>query len=104
MKGAALGSSVFHTDDGLVLTATLVRDDKDIWAVFHAAGDAKAAAQAKTLSALFDGWAYKIGDWKIAGLVPTLDDLKAKEPAKPATPAPAATPVPAPAPAPEAAH
>ena len=102
MKGDPLGASVFRTDDGLVLTATLVRNDKDIWAVFHAAGDGAAAAQAKTLSALFDGWAYKIGDWKVAALVPTLDDLKAKPPEKPAVPAPTATPEPAPAP--EAAH
>lgn len=96
MKGAALGSSVFRTDDGLVLTATLVRNDKDIWAVFHAAGEGAAAAQATNFSKLFDGWAYQIGNWKVAALVPTLDDLKAKEPEKPAAPAPEGTPTPEP--------
>ncbi len=38
------------------------------------------------------GWAYQLGGWKSASLVPSLDDLKAPPPAKPATPP--ATPTP----------
>ena len=29
-----------------------------------------------------NGWAYQLGSWKEKAFVPTLDDLKAEEPAK----------------------
>lgn len=83
MQGEALGHSVFHTDDGLALEADLVKSGDDIWAGFKATGSDKSADEANRLSAIFDGWAYKIGNWKISSLVPTLDALKAAEPKKP---------------------
>jgi hypothetical protein len=32
------------------------------------------------------GWSYQIGSWKEKSLVPTIEDLKAEEPAKPTSP------------------
>jgi hypothetical protein len=101
--GTLVGDSVFHTKDGLTLTAHVTKDGDVTWARFSAQGKDKAADEAKTLGKLFDGWAYQIGNWKLAALAPGMDDLKAPAP-KPtaaAAPAPAATasvPVPAPAP------
>ena len=47
---------------------------------FSAAGKDQAAAEAATLSRLFDGWAYQVGDWKRTALAPTLADLAAPPP------------------------
>jgi hypothetical protein len=43
-------------------------------------------AEADKLNARLAGWTYQIGSWKEKSLVPTIDDLKAEEPAKPAAP------------------
>jgi hypothetical protein len=89
--GATVGTGVFTTSDGLTLTATVFKADKDIWVGLTATGTDKAEAEAATLSKRLSGWLYSLGSWKEKALVPELDDLKAAEkPAEP--PAPAAKP------------
>jgi hypothetical protein len=59
-------------------------------------------AEADRLNRRLAGWSYQIGSWKEKSLVPTIDDLKAEEPAAP--PPSAATSLPdAATPAPDAA-
>jgi hypothetical protein len=87
LPGTKLGSSVFTTDDGLEITVTLSKQDKLLWASFSATG--KGAEALKKL----EGWAYQLSDWRQTSLLPTLADIKAAEPEKPATPA-QATPEP----------
>jgi hypothetical protein len=83
--GDKLGTAVFVTDDGLTLTATVFKADKDIWVSLAAAGTGKAETEAAALSKKLGGWLYQLGSWKETALVPQLDDLKAAE--KPAEPA-----------------
>ncbi|CAH2604623.1 conserved protein of unknown function [Rhodovastum atsumiense] len=97
--GEKLGTATITLTDGTVVDATVFRADKDIWVQFAARGD---SAQAKELAARVTGWTYQIGSWKERSLVPTLTELKAEEPQKPAAPeaaAPTETPVPQAAPA-----
>jgi len=80
--GDAIGQSVFTTADGLSVTATVFRGEKDIWARFSAAAaEEKAKPEADRLAPRLAGWTYQLGSWKEKALVPTLDDLKATEPA-----------------------
>jgi hypothetical protein len=88
MPGTKLGTSVLTTTDGMTVTATLYKAGKDIWASFAVAGSGKAEAEAKKLAARVTGWAYQVGSWKEQAFLPTLDDLKASEPAKPAAKTP----------------
>jgi hypothetical protein len=87
--GTKLGTSVITTTDGMTITATLYKADKDIWARFAASGSGEAAKPAAALEARVHGWDYQIGAWKEQQFLPTLDDIKAAEPAKPAAPKPA---------------
>ncbi|HEY4173644.1 MAG TPA: DUF4340 domain-containing protein [Rhodopila sp.] len=83
--GADVGHAVFTTSDGLAVTATVFHAGKDVWARFAAsAASDKAKAEAAALNERLAGWTYQIGSWKEKSLVPTMDDLKAAEPAKPA--------------------
>ena len=75
--GDQAGQAVFTTTDGLTVTVTVFKGDKDIWARFAATGNDKAKAEADKLNARLAGWTYQIGSWKEKALVPTLDDLKA---------------------------
>jgi hypothetical protein len=85
--GTASGHAVFTTDDGLAVTVTVLHADKDVWARFAVAGTSdKAKAEAARMNGRVAGWTYQIGSWKEKSLVPTLDDLKAEEPAKPPAP------------------
>ncbi|MBV9735338.1 MAG: DUF4340 domain-containing protein [Acidisphaera sp.] len=86
MPGEALGQAVFTTTDGLTLTIDVNKADKDVWARLAAAGDGPAKAQADRLDARLKGWAYQVGDYKLAALLPSMDDLKAAAPS-PAPPA-----------------
>lgn len=80
--GDAIGQSVFTTADGLTVTAAVFRGEKDIWARFSAAAaEEKAKSEADRLAPRLAGWTYQLGSWKEKALVPTLDDLKATEPA-----------------------
>ena len=106
--GDALGKSVFSTSDGLTVTALIYpapapaaakpdaapapEADRDLLARFSVTGDAKAKAEADRLQARLAGWTYRVGAWKQQSLVPSLEDLQAAAPAKPA-----ATPESAPA-------
>ncbi len=89
--GDKVGQSVFTTDNGLAVTATVFKGDKDIWARFAVTGSDKAKDEANKLNARLTGWTYQLGSWKQKALVPTLDDLKAPPPppAKPAAAEPA---------------
>jgi hypothetical protein len=87
--GDKIGQSVFTTDNGLAVTATVFKGDKDIWARFAVTGGDKTKDEANKLNARLAGWTYQLGSWKQKALVPTLDDLKAPPPEKPAAAEPA---------------
>jgi hypothetical protein len=73
------------TNDGLAVTVTVFHADKDVWARFAVAGSSdKVKPEAERMNARLAGWSYQIGSWKEKSLVPSIDDLKAEEPAKPA--------------------
>ena len=72
------GHAVFTTTDGLAVTVRVFHADKDVWARFVAAG---AKPEADKLNQRIAGWSYQLGAWKEKSLVPTVDDLKAAEPA-----------------------
>ena len=91
--GDPIGSSVFTTTDGLVVTVTVLKGEKDIWARFAVTGSDKTKDEAAKLNARLGGWTYQLGSWKEASLTPSLDTLKAPPP-----PPPAATSPPAPKP------
>jgi hypothetical protein len=85
--GTEVGHSIFTTNDGLAVTVTVFHADKDVWARFAVSGSAdKAKPEAEAMNGRLAGWSYQIGSWKEKSLVPAMDDLKAEEPAKPATP------------------
>jgi Domain of unknown function (DUF4340) len=86
--GDKVGQSVYTTSDGLAVTATVFKGDKDIWARFSASGSDKTKDEADRLNARLSGWTYQLGAWKQKALVPSLDDLKAPPPEKPAAEAP----------------
>ena len=77
--GDGIGTAVFTTTAGMTITARLFKADKDVWAQFTAAGPG-----AEPLQARIDGWAYQLGAWKEKSFLPTMEDLLAEEPAKPA--------------------
>jgi Domain of unknown function (DUF4340) len=80
--GDKVGQAVYTTSDGLAVTATVFKGEKDIWARFAAAGSDKTKDEADKLNARLAGWTYQLGAWKQKALVPSLDDLKAPEPEK----------------------
>lgn len=87
--GVETGHSVFTTNDGLAVTVRVLHADKNVWARFAvassgAASSDKVKTEADRLNGRLAGWTYQIGSWKEKSLVPTMDDLKAAEPAKPA--------------------
>jgi hypothetical protein len=95
--GTKLGSADIVTTDGMKITVTVFKKDKDVWAQFAASGDGDAKKAADTLQAAIGGWAYQLGSWKEQAFTPSMDDLKADEaPAAPVSP-PATAAVPAPA-------
>ena len=82
--GEKIGEAVYTLTDGVRITVTVARADKDIWVQLAAAGDGDAAKPAAALQAGFTGWAFQLGAWKEKSFLPVMDDLKAEEPAKPA--------------------
>jgi hypothetical protein len=100
--GTVIGQVVFHTTDGLTVTARVSQADKAVWAHFTVTGTDKAADEATKLAPVVDGWAYQIGAWKLKALVPSLDDLKAPPPKPVAATAPEVAPTPSAAVPPEA--
>jgi hypothetical protein len=92
--GNEVGHSVFTTGDGLAVNVTVLHADKDVWARFAVSGSDKVKAETDRLNGRLAGWTYQIGSWKEKSLVPTIDDLKAEEPAKPAAQAAPVAPSP----------
>jgi hypothetical protein len=90
--GDKIGQAVYTTSDGLAMTATVFKGEKDIWARFSATGNDKTKDEADKLNARLAGWTYQLGAWKQKALVPSLDDLKAPAPQKPADSPPAEAP------------
>jgi hypothetical protein len=86
--GDKIGQSVYTTSDGLAVTASIFKGDKDIWARFSATGSDKTKDEADKLNARLAGWTYQLGAWKQKALVPSLDDLKAPPPEKSPTQTP----------------
>ncbi|HEY3846066.1 MAG TPA: DUF4340 domain-containing protein [Acetobacteraceae bacterium] len=105
--GDLVGKAVFSTTDGLTVAASVYRAapdtgakpdavaaanaDREVLARFSVTGGDKAKAEADRLQARLAGWTYQLGAWKQKSLVPSLEDLKAPAPEKPAAPV-AATP------------
>lgn len=81
--GETIGTAVHTLADGTVITTTVARADKDIWISLAATGDTDTA---KDMNTRTQGWTYQVGAWKEKSFIPTLDDLKASEPEKPAAP------------------
>jgi Domain of unknown function (DUF4340) len=82
--GSEAGHSVFTTNDGLAVAVTALHADKDIWVRFAISGSSdKVKAEAERMNGRVSGWTYQIGSWKEKSLIPTMDGLKAAEPAKP---------------------
>jgi len=84
--GDKAGEAVFSTSDGLNITVTLYHLGKDSWTRFAVAAPDRGKPEADRLNAKLANWAFETGTWKDAALVPSLDDLKAPPPAKPAEP------------------
>jgi hypothetical protein len=96
--GEKIGQSVYTMTDGLAVTATVFKGEKDIWARFAATGKDKAKDEADKLNARLAGWTYELGAWKQKALVPSLEELKAAAPEKPSVPEKPAADAPAEAP------
>lgn len=89
-----IGTSVFSTSDGLIVTASVytappkptatLATDREVLARFTVTGAGKSKAEADHLQARLAGWTYEIGAWKQSSLVPSLDDLTTAPSAKPA--------------------
>lgn len=82
--GQKIGTTLITTTDGMLITATLFKTEKDVWAQFSVVGSDAGKEAAAPLEARVHGWAYQIGSWKEKSFLPILDDLKASEPEKPA--------------------
>lgn len=91
--GNAVGTSVFTTEDGLTVTAQVFQSPTDplkpagqgdIAVRLAVTGVDKAKPEAARLEALVAGWTYQLGSWKKASLAPSLRDLEAPPPARPA--------------------
>ena len=82
--GEKIGTSLITTTDGMLVTATLFKTEKDLWAQFGVVGSDAAKEAATALAARLQGWSYQLGSWKEKSFLPTMDDLKATEPEKPA--------------------
>jgi len=91
--GDEIGRGVFTTTDGLTITATVFKAEKDILARFAVTGDDKAKEEAHTLTTRLRNWTYQLGAWKEKALVPTLADLKKAEAPPPAAETPPPAPV-----------
>jgi Domain of unknown function (DUF4340) len=103
LKADPSSHAVFTTTDGMAMTIQFFHaakdgadkdksKDPDVWARFTASGPASQKAEIDKLNQRVNGWSYEIGAWKEQSIAPTLADLKAEEPAKPAASAAPATP------------
>jgi len=72
--GEALGEARFTYTDEVNITVWPRREDGHIWVTLRAEG----GPEAQALQARWDGWAYQLGQWKEAALIPRLEDLLAR--------------------------
>ncbi|ODU59837.1 MAG: hypothetical protein ABS99_03310 [Acetobacteraceae bacterium SCN 69-10] len=80
--GEQIGTTHIVGKDGLVVDVTVFKAGKDIWIQLAASGDGAAKAEAAALQKRLAGWTFQVGAWKEQAFVPTLDELKASEPAR----------------------
>lgn len=71
LEGEALGEARFTYTDEVNITAWPRMLDGQLWLVLRADG----GPEAQALHARWQGWAYRVGDWKEKALVPRLADL-----------------------------
>ena len=90
--GDKAGEAVFSTSDGLEISVTVNRQDKDSWTRFKVTGTEARKADVEKLNAKLAGWAFQTGQWKEKAFIPALDDLKAPPPAPPPAPEPGQSP------------
>lgn len=79
--GETAGQAVFSTSEGLEIAAVLHHLDKDSWTTFTVTAPERNKPEAERLNAKLAGWAFQTGLWKDKALAPTIDDLKAADPA-----------------------
>ncbi len=75
IPGERIGSSVFTLDNGVRITAQVMKHNDEVWAQLSADGTGDAATEAAQLQARFAGWAFRVGAWKEQALTPQLSDL-----------------------------
>jgi hypothetical protein len=76
LPGQSVGNVVFTTTAGLVIDASVAREDKQLWASFAAHGTGAEALQGLA------GWAFHLPEWRQTALVPAISDLIGPEPVK----------------------
>ncbi|WP_207538407.1 DUF4340 domain-containing protein [Sabulicella rubraurantiaca] len=69
--GEALGEARFTFTDNLAIQAWGRRQESEFWVTLRAEGDAEAAR----LNALWNGYAFQLGQWKERAMLPRLEDL-----------------------------
>lgn len=69
--GEAQGEARFTFTDNLAIQAWGRRHESEFWVSLRAEGDAEAAR----LNALWNGYAFQIGQWKERAMLPRLEDL-----------------------------
>ena len=82
--GDKIGQSVYTTSDGLDGDGDGVQGRQGHLGAIRGQGKDKTKGEADKLNARLAGWTYQLGAWKQKALVPSLDDLKAPPPEKPA--------------------
>lgn len=80
--GEPIGTAKITTKDGMTVDVTVYKANKDIWIRLAATGEGKAKTAADALNKRAAGWTFQIGAWKETAFVPTIDAIKATEPAK----------------------
>ena len=76
LPGTPEGQAVFTTTDGLVITVSLAKDGKLVWASL--AASRPGADAYKDLA----GWAFQLPDWREASLLPAPSDMIEAPPAQ----------------------
>jgi hypothetical protein len=71
IAGEALGETRFAFTDNLLVRAFPRREGDQLWVTLRAEGDAEAEA----LNRRWGPWAYQLGIWTEAALIPRLEDL-----------------------------
>lgn len=75
--GAPIGEAALTYAEGLGVTVALNRDGQDLWIGLTATGEGE---EARRLAARWAGWSFQVGPWKEKALLPTVEDLRPREP------------------------